>query len=155
VAFFTLFAHTRIEPPGQIYGAWARNLSPDAVLYRVDPEHQHNLLNGEYPVLGALATALSVALTALLVLAAIVAVRDAVGHRAEGRSAPRRPQRSKADDPRGRGTAPAPLAPASAPCHRGPVAGPRGRFPGRGRGPANRARGEPHGADGGGMRWRW
>ena len=83
VAFFTLFAHTLIEPPGQIYGTWAHNLSTDAPLYTVDPEHRHNLLNGEYPIVGVAATILTIVLTALLVGASIVAIRDALRHRAE------------------------------------------------------------------------
>lgn len=77
VAFFTVFAHTLIELPGQIYGTWAHNLSMDALLYTVDPEHQHNLLDGEFPVVGGVATGVSTVLTGLLVVAAIVAVRDA------------------------------------------------------------------------------
>jgi hypothetical protein len=83
VAFFTLFAHTLIEPPDQIYGTWENNLSTDAPLYTVDPEHQHNLLDGEYPVAGAVATVLSVVLTALLVGASLVAIRDAVRYKPE------------------------------------------------------------------------
>lgn len=80
VMFFTLLAHTLIEPPGQIYGTWANNLSTDAVLYTVEPEHQHNLLDDEYPFVGVVATVLSVVLTALLVVAASVAFRDARRH---------------------------------------------------------------------------
>ncbi len=77
IAAFVLLAHTLIEPPRQIYGTWAFNRSTDAVLYEVDPEHIHNLLNIESPVLGALATVVSVAVTALLVVAFVVAIRDA------------------------------------------------------------------------------
>jgi len=78
IAFFTLFAHTLIEPPGQIYGTWAHNLSTDALLYSVDPEHQHNLLNDKYPVLGIGATVLSIVLTALLIGTSIITIRDAL-----------------------------------------------------------------------------
>jgi hypothetical protein len=45
VATFTLLAHTLIEPPQQIHGTWANNLSTDAVLYEVDPEYMHNLFD--------------------------------------------------------------------------------------------------------------
>jgi hypothetical protein len=76
VALFTLVAHTLIEPPGQIYGTWANNLSTDAPLYTVDPEHMHNLLDRELPLLGNLATILSVTLTGLLLIAAVRAIRD-------------------------------------------------------------------------------
>jgi hypothetical protein len=49
IAAFVVLAHTLIEPPQQIYGTWAYNRSTDAVLYSVDPEHIHNLLNIESP----------------------------------------------------------------------------------------------------------
>lgn len=77
VALFVLFAHTLIEPPQQIYGTWAYNRSTDALLYTVDPEHVHNLLNVESPVLGFAAAALAVLLTILLLMTFIVAIRDA------------------------------------------------------------------------------
>jgi hypothetical protein len=77
VAAVTLVAHTLIEPPGQIYGTWANNLSTDAPLYTVDPEHMHNLLDRELPLLGNLATILSIVVTGLLLVAAFVAIRDA------------------------------------------------------------------------------
>jgi hypothetical protein len=77
VALFTLLAHTLIEPPQQIYGTWANNLSTPAPLYSVDPEHMHNVFDAEWPVLGALATVLSIVLTALLVVAWAAAIRDA------------------------------------------------------------------------------
>jgi hypothetical protein len=76
VALFTLLAHTLIEPPQQIYGTWANNLSTPAPLYTVDPEHMHNLLNIQSPLLGVLATILSTVLTALLLVAWAVAIRD-------------------------------------------------------------------------------
>ena len=76
VALFTLVAHTLIEPPGQIYGTWANNLSTDAPLYTVDREHMHNLFDREMPLLGNLATILSVVLTGLLLIAAFQAIRD-------------------------------------------------------------------------------
>lgn len=60
VSLFTLVAHTLIEPPQQIYGTWANNLSTPALLYDVDPEYMHNLFNVEWPWLGVLATLLSV-----------------------------------------------------------------------------------------------
>ena len=66
-----------IEPPGQIYATWADNLSTEAPLYTVDPEHMHNLFDSELPLLGNLATILSIVLTALVLLAAVVAIRDA------------------------------------------------------------------------------
>lgn len=69
VSLFTLLAHTLIEPPQQIYGTWANNLSTPALLYSVDPEHMHNLFDIESPLLGGLATALSIVLTALLLVA--------------------------------------------------------------------------------------
>jgi hypothetical protein len=77
VALFTLLAHTLIEPPQQIYGTWANNLSTPAPLYTVDPEHMHNLLGVQSPLLGVLATILSTVLTALLLVAWAVAIRDA------------------------------------------------------------------------------
>lgn len=77
VAAFTLVAHTLIEPPGQIYGTWANNLSTDAPLYSVDPEYMRNLFDSELPLLGNLATILSIVLTALVLLSAVVAIRDA------------------------------------------------------------------------------
>jgi hypothetical protein len=76
VALFTLLAHTLIEPPQQIYGTWANNLSTPAPLYTVDPEHMHNLLDVQSPLLGVLATILSTVLTALLLVAWAVAIRD-------------------------------------------------------------------------------
>ncbi len=77
VSLFTLFAHTLIEPPQQIYGTWAYNLSTPAPLYTVDPEHMHNLLDVESSLLGILATTLSTVLTALLLIAWVAAIRDA------------------------------------------------------------------------------
>jgi hypothetical protein len=77
VSLFTLLAHTMIEPPQQIYGTWANNLSTDALLYSVDREHMHNLLGVESPSLGVLATVLTVVLTTLLLVAWVVAIRDA------------------------------------------------------------------------------
>lgn len=77
VSLFTLLAHSLIEPPQQIYRTWADNLSTPAPLYSVDPEHMHNLLDAESPLLGALATTLSIVLTALLLVAWAVAIRDA------------------------------------------------------------------------------
>ena len=82
VALFTLVAHTLIEPPQQIYRTWADNLSTPAPLYKVDEEHLHNLFDAEWPLFGAVATVLSVALTALLLLAWVVAIRDARGQTA-------------------------------------------------------------------------
>jgi hypothetical protein len=84
VALFTLLAHTLVEPPQQIYGTWANNLSTDAPLYTVDPEHSHNLLDAEVPLLGILATGLSILLTALLLLAWAVAIRDALNRSRDG-----------------------------------------------------------------------
>ena len=75
---FTLLAHTLIEPPQQIYGTWANNLSTPAPLYSVDREYMHNLFDVEWPVLGGLATALTIMLTVLLLVAWAVAIRDAV-----------------------------------------------------------------------------
>jgi len=66
VSLFTLLAHTLIEPPQQIYGTWANNLSTPAPLYSVDPAHMPNLFNVKSPLLGVLATILSITLTALL-----------------------------------------------------------------------------------------
>ena len=77
VSLFTLLAHTLIEPPQQIYGTWANNLSTDALLYTVDREHMHNLFNIESPLLGVLATLLTTVLTALLLFTWVVAIRDA------------------------------------------------------------------------------
>jgi hypothetical protein len=76
VSLFTLLAHSLIEPPQQIYGTWANNLSTPAPLYSVDPEHMHNLLDVESPLLGVLATVLAIVLTALLLVAWAVAIRD-------------------------------------------------------------------------------
>jgi hypothetical protein len=81
VSLFTLLAHTLIEPPQQIYGTWAHNLSTPALLYSVDAEHAHNLLGTRSPLLGVLATVVTVVLTALLLLAWAVAIRDARRHR--------------------------------------------------------------------------
>jgi hypothetical protein len=77
VALFTLFAHTLIEPPQQIYGTWANNLSTDAPLYSVDPEYMHNLFDAEWPLAGLLATVLAIVLTGLLIVAWGVAIRMA------------------------------------------------------------------------------
>ena len=77
VSLFTLLAHTLIEPPQQIYGTWANNLSTPAPLYTVDPEYMHNLFDVQSPLLGVLATILSIVLTALLLVAWVVAIRDA------------------------------------------------------------------------------
>jgi hypothetical protein len=77
VSLFTLLAHTLIKPPQQIFGTWANNLSTPAPLYEVDPEHMHSLFDVEWPLLGVLATVLSIALTALLFVAWAVAIRDA------------------------------------------------------------------------------
>jgi hypothetical protein len=76
VSLFTLVAHTLIEPPQQIYGTWADNLSTPAPLYDVDPEHMHNLFDVESQLLGVLATTLSIVLTTLLLVAWVVAIRD-------------------------------------------------------------------------------
>lgn len=76
VAVFTLVAHTLIEPPQQIYGMYADNRSTDAVLYTVDDAHMHNLLDRELPFPGAVAL-LSIVLTALLLIASFVTIRDA------------------------------------------------------------------------------
>jgi hypothetical protein len=76
VALVTVVAHTLIEPPGQIYGTWANNLSTDAPLYTVDPEHMHNQFDRNLPLLGNLATTLSIVLTGLLLVAAVLAIRD-------------------------------------------------------------------------------
>ena len=76
VSLFTLLAHTLIEPPQQIYGTWANNLSTPALLYTVDPTHMHNLFNVESPLLGVVAAFLSILLTAVLLLAWVVAIRD-------------------------------------------------------------------------------
>ena len=80
VSLVTLFAHSLIEPPHQIYGTWANNLSTNALLYTVDPEHMHNLFTVESPLLGGLAAALSVVLTLLLIAAWVLAIRDARRH---------------------------------------------------------------------------
>lgn len=77
VSLFTLLAHSLIEPPQQIYRTWAENLSTPAPLYSVDPEHMHNLFDVESPLLGALATTLSIVLTALLLAAWALSIRDA------------------------------------------------------------------------------
>ena len=82
VAFFVVIAHTLIEPPQQIYGTWAHNRSTDAVLYTVDPEHVHNLLNIESPVFGGIAATISVVLTILLIAAFVVALRATHGSNA-------------------------------------------------------------------------
>ena len=76
-ALVTLFAHTLVEPPQQIYGTWANNLSTPAPFYTVDPEYMHNLFDVESPLLGGLATLLSVSLTGLLLVAWGAAIRDA------------------------------------------------------------------------------
>jgi hypothetical protein len=78
VAIFTFVAHTLIEPPGQIYGTWANNESTKAPLYSVDPEHMRNLFDENLPLPGNIATILSIVLTGLLIVAAFVAVRDAL-----------------------------------------------------------------------------
>jgi len=89
VSLGTLFAHSLVEPPQQIYGTWANNLSTPAPLYTVDPQYMHNLLDAEVPLLGLLATLLSVALTALLLVAWAVAIRDALRYRrTQGQAAP-------------------------------------------------------------------
>jgi hypothetical protein len=49
VSLFTLFAHTLIEPPQQIYVTWANNLSTPAPLYSVDPKYMNNLFDVEWP----------------------------------------------------------------------------------------------------------
>lgn len=77
VSLFTLLAHSLIEPPQQIYGTWANNLSTRAPLYTVDREYMHNLFDVETPLLGRLAALLATVLTALLLVAWAVAIRDA------------------------------------------------------------------------------
>jgi cbb3-type cytochrome oxidase subunit 3 len=77
VSLFTLLAHTLIEPPQQIYGTWANNLSTPAPLYSVDPKHMHNLFDVEWPLLGVLAMLLTILLTMLLLVVWAVAIRDA------------------------------------------------------------------------------
>jgi hypothetical protein len=77
VSLFTLLAHILIEPPQQIYGTWAYNLSTPAPLYTVDPEYMHNLFGIESPLLGVLSTFLTVVVTAVLLVAWAVAIRDA------------------------------------------------------------------------------
>lgn len=77
VSLFTLLAHVLIEPPQQIYGTWAHNLSTPAPLYSVDAEHLHNLFDIKSPLLGVLAVIVTVVLTTLLLVAWIVAIRDA------------------------------------------------------------------------------
>jgi energy-converting hydrogenase Eha subunit C len=47
------------------------------LLYRVDPEHIHNLWNVESPFLGAAAALLAIAVTVMLVVAFVIAVKDA------------------------------------------------------------------------------
>lgn len=69
----TLFAHTLVEPPQQIYGTWANNRSTDAPLYTVDPANMHNLLDIESALIGTSAAALSVLLTALLLVVWVTA----------------------------------------------------------------------------------
>jgi hypothetical protein len=86
VSLFTLVAHSLIEPPQQIYGTWANNLSTAAPLYAVDPEQMHNLLGVESPLLGGPASIISVVLTGLLLVAAVVAIGDA--RRRQERPAP-------------------------------------------------------------------
>ncbi len=75
-SLFTLLAHSLIEPPQQIFGTWANNLSTPAPLYTVDPEYIHNLFGVESPLLGVLAALLSVILTAVLLVALALAIRD-------------------------------------------------------------------------------
>lgn len=82
VSLFTLLAHTLIEPPQQIYRTWADNLSTPAPLYTVDADKLHNIFNAEYPVLGALATVVTIALTVLLLVAWAVSIRDLRSSRA-------------------------------------------------------------------------
>jgi hypothetical protein len=72
-----LLAHPLIESPQQIYGTWANDLSMPALLCSVDSEHMHNLFGVESPLLGVLATLLATVLTALLLVAWAVAIRDA------------------------------------------------------------------------------
>lgn len=75
IAAFVLFAHTMLEPPQQIYGTWAHNQSTNALFTPWIPS-TYNLLNVESPSLGLLAASLSVVLTALVLIAFAVAVRD-------------------------------------------------------------------------------
>ena len=82
-AVAVLVAHTLIEPPGQIYGTWANNLSTDAPLYSVDPEYLNNRFDRNLPLLGNIATILSIVLTALLILAAVLAIRHARASRTD------------------------------------------------------------------------
>jgi hypothetical protein len=77
VSLFTLLAHILVEPPQQIFGTWANNLSTPAPLYEVDPEHMNNLFDVEWPLLGVLAMVLSIVLTVLLLVAWAIAIRDA------------------------------------------------------------------------------
>jgi len=76
-----LVAHTLIEPPGQIYGTWANNLSTAAPLYSVDPQYMNNRFDRNLPLLGYLATILSIVLTGLLIVAAALALRRAKASR--------------------------------------------------------------------------
>lgn len=77
VSLFTLLAHTLIEPPQQIYGTWAHNLSTPAPLYSVDAEHMQNLFGIESALLGVIAAVLSIVLTLLLLVAWVISIRDA------------------------------------------------------------------------------
>ncbi len=91
VAIFTFVAHTLIEPPGQIYGTWANNLSTDAPLYTVDLEHMHNRFDRDLPLLGNLATILSIVLTGLLLVAAVLSIRHTTASRTDASSSNTQP----------------------------------------------------------------
>jgi hypothetical protein len=77
VSLATLFSHTLVEPPQQVYGTWANNLSTPAPFYTVDPKYMHNLLGVESPILGTLAAFVSIAVTVLLLATWFIAMRDA------------------------------------------------------------------------------
>lgn len=79
----------RFGPSAEGFVRGENNLSTPAPLYNVEAEHMHNLFNIESPLLGILATLVTTVLTALLLVAFTVAIRDT--RQAMNTQAPSRP----------------------------------------------------------------
>jgi hypothetical protein len=86
----TLFALTMIEPPQQIWGTWADNVSRPAPLFT--PDGSKNQLNVESPLLGVLAIVEVMLLQAAMIGALVLFIGEARrGRPRADRSATRAP----------------------------------------------------------------
>ena len=75
VVVATLFAHTMIEPPQQIWGTWADNVSRPAPLFT--PDGSKNQLNVESPLLAVLAIVEVLLLQAVMIGALVLFIGEA------------------------------------------------------------------------------